>query len=649
MKILRFFPIIVLLCGQLAGASSTFEFVQALQSDDYAARLAALHALESRIAQASAPTAEPKQRAALERELLGHVATAEIPELSRAYLIRLLPPIASEASLKLMLQLVTDVNTSRMLGNDAAGLIAILVRSARSDTLVRSMVAASDPTRELLWTAISLQADPRLAKPLAKQLRRKKLPLDDLAIQALGAIGGRDAASYLVDQWKGADGLRRAVLARAIVHTGAASIADLRELCLKSEVTEVRVAALRQLAVKNEEAALAFLQSQLDAGAGDFTALVAVQLASGDVASWEWVAQRTSALPDAALVTVLRWIREHRRRDLEPWVLQRLEGAGEPVELAALRCLEAVGGSQSTELLLARMQSRTGKISSAAMSTLTVLKDSSLDARLKGATSDPEHPHHLAAYELIARRNSLGSTDFLNQRFAERSPVGMELGAVLGALESLGNIDSVKLLLARLQTEQVPAAVRAIQISIKRVAIRLEQPDRIWMEVLFPVLQQSADVDLEARVLPLLDAVASSDALKFCIERVGGSDAILARAAEQALVRWRNLEVCDHWLAVINDSTESEDARARAVGYIDLTLRSGAQSEIPKQVAEKAAKLFLATEDRALRDKLLLQVGGMQNRWKAVFHEELSPYFESLPDYREQVEALIKKEPKQGQ
>lgn len=267
MKFFRLFPIILLLCAQLAGASSTSDLVQALRSNDYAARFAALNALESIIARASAPDADAAHRAALERELLGHVASAALSDLSRAHLIRLLPPIASEASLQQMLQLVLDVKTSRMLGNDATGLIAVLVESAPPETLTKSLLVASAPARELLWTAISLRADARLAKPLVKLLRQKKLPLDDLAIQTLGAMGGRDVASYLMSQWKPADGSRRAILAKAILHTGVASASELKELCQQSEGAEIRVAALRQWALKNERASLAFLQTQIEAGA----------------------------------------------------------------------------------------------------------------------------------------------------------------------------------------------------------------------------------------------------------------------------------------------------------------------------------------------------------------------------------------------
>lgn len=343
------------------------------------------------------------------------------------------------------------------------------------------------------------------------------------------------------------------------------------------------------------------------------------------------------------MITVLQSIREQQRRELEPWVLQRLPGAGEPVELAAIRCLAVVGGSQSTDALLERVKTGSGKVSAAALNSLEVLKDDSLDGRLKEIISDPAHPQFLVAYELVARRNSPGSTGYFNQLFAERSPAGKELTAGLRGMESLGNIESVKILLARLQAEQNPAAVRAIQISIKRVVLRLEQPDRIWAEAFAPVLSQSAGAVVQARILPLLDAVSTPEALALCLERIRGEDATLARAAEQALIRWRSIDVCGYWLAVINDPSKSDAARDQALRYVDQTLRSDVQAAIPLQVARKAAKLFLATENKALQDSLLLLVSKMGNRWKAAFHQEVSPQLQRLPGYREQVEALIKR------
>ncbi|MDI1248980.1 MAG: hypothetical protein PSV13_08975, partial [Lacunisphaera sp.] len=357
MNFSRFILIALLLCGQVFGASNPSEWVQALHGNDYAARLAALNALESRIAHASNPAADAAQRAALERELLGYVASAEFPELTRAYVIRLLPPIASEATVRQMLQLVSDPKTSRMLGNDAAGLLGLLVDLVPPDTLLQSLLAASDPARELLWSAVALRADPRMAKPLVKQLQQKKLPLDDLGIQTLGTMGGRDAASYLFAQWQKAEGARRTVLARAMVHTGVAKAAELKELCLRSEATEIRVAALRQWAPKKEAAALQFLQAQLDAGATDLDTLIAVQLATGGDATWKWITERGAKLTGSTLVVVLQRIGEQKRKAMEPWVLQRLAGASEPVELAAVRCLATVGGSKSIDALVARSKS----------------------------------------------------------------------------------------------------------------------------------------------------------------------------------------------------------------------------------------------------------------------------------------------------
>jgi hypothetical protein len=542
-----------------------------------------------------------------------------------------------------MLQLVSDPKTSRMLGNDAAGLLGLLVDLAPPDTLLKSLLAASDPARELLWSAVALRADPRMAKPLVKLLQQKKLPLEDQGIQALGAMGGRDAAAYLFAQWQKAEGARRTVLARAIVHTGVAKAAELKELCLRSEATEIRLAALRQWAPLKEAAALSFLQSQLDAGAADIDALIAVQLAVGSRASWQWITERGAKLTASTLVVVLQRIGEQQRKEMEPWVLQRLEGASEPVELAAVRCLAAVGGSKSIDALVARSKSPSSKLSAEALKTLAVLQDSSLDARLKEATADPQHPFYLTALELLSLRNSPGSVAYFNQLFSARSPQGDELAAGLRGMERLGNLESVKLLVSRLGTEKDPAVVRTIQISIKRVAIRLEQPDRIWKEAILPALGQPTGGELEARILPLLDAVASPEALALCIERVRGHDAVLARAAEQALIRWRSIEVCDYWLSVLQDQAKSDADREQAIRCIDLALRADSHSDTPKLVAEKAAELFLASENKALRAKLLAMVGGLPNRWKTGFYDKVSPHLGSLPDYREQLEALNKK------
>jgi hypothetical protein len=644
MKLFRFVATALLLCGQVMGASSVSAWVQAMHADDYAARLAAINALESRIAHASAPAADAAQRAALERELLAAVADPVIPELSRAYVLRLLPPIASQASVQPMLQMVMDPKTSRLLGNDAAGLLAAMGNLVDPDTLVKSLVAASDSSRALLWSAVALRADPRLAPPLVKALQSKQLPLNELGIQALGDMGGREVVAYLMTEWKQAGDAQRTMLARAIVHTGAATAEELQALCLGSKAPEIRVAALRQWATQKETAALDFLQAQVDAAAVDSNALIAGQLASGGKASWDWVAKKGAALPEGLLITILQSIREQQRKDMEPWVLARLEGAAEAVEVAAVRCLAVIGGGQSSDALSARIQSRSKKVAAEALNALAVLKDSALDGRLQAALGDPQNANYVTALELISLRNGPGSSEFLNRLFSQRSLRAEELAAGLRGMERIGNIDSVKLLLARLRTEKDAAVVRAIQISLKRLVIRLEQAELVWQQAFLPALTQPANAELQMLVLPIMDAVASPAALAFCVERVKGADAALAGAAEQALIRWRGVEVCDYWLSVVNDPGKSAADRDQAIRLIDLTLRADVHSENPSVVAEKTAALFLGTENKELRDKLIAVIGGLSNRWKSDFHKAVTADAKNLQAYRAQLDALVKKD-----
>jgi hypothetical protein len=307
--------------------------------------------------------------------------------------------------------------------------------------------------------------------------------------------------------------------------------------------------------------------------------------------------------------------------------------------------LAVVGGSKSLDALFARLQSGSGKIPTAVISTLSVLKDSAIDTHMQTIASNPEHPQYLAAYDVISKRNNPGCVDYFNKLFAERSPVGKELTALLRALESLGNVKSVEHLLTRLAAERDSAVVRTLQVAVKRVVLRIEQPDRVWQEAYAPIFRASPNAELQLRFLPLLDVVSTPEAFAICLDRLAGTDEALARAADQALQRWRNIDVCDHWLTVINDPAKTEAARDQALRYIDLALRSDAVAETWRVAVKKAVNLFLASENKNLRAKLIQWMEGMDDYRRGVFYKALKPHLARLPDHREQLDALIKKNP----
>jgi hypothetical protein len=384
------------------------------------------------------------------------------------------------------------------------------------------------------------------------------------------------------------------------------------------------------------------LQTQLEKGVSDIDSLVAVQLAVGTAKSWDWVTKKTTTLPESTVITVLQSIREQGRKDLEPWVLQHLEAGTEPVQLAAMRCLAVAGGSQSAEALIARMQSKSKKVSTEATNAISVLRDSALDARLKAGLADPQSPNYVLTLDLVSLRNSPGSVETLNQLFSGQTPAGEVLAAGLRGMERIGTVDSVKLILGRLALEKNTPAVRAMQISIKRMVIRLDEPDRVWSEAFSPALSPAATAEQQALIIPTLDAVGSPAALQYCIQKTRGSDVALAQAAEQALARWRTVEICDYWVSILDDQTKSEDVRTQALRAIEMSLGSSAQGEMANRAQEKAVQLFIASENRELRLSLIRLAGDFSTRLKKDFHKRVTAKASNLQDYSQQLEDLLK-------
>lgn len=614
-------------------ASDVSTSIDALHSDDFDARRSALNALGSQVAHASASDADPAQRLDLESTLLESISDSQTPELTRYYVMRLLPPIASDATVQAMLERVLADSSDAKLRSEASAVLAQIEGSSVTQSLTEALKGASDEARNEILSALAVRRDASQATLLVELLKSEAIPLDALVIQVLGTLEHSEVREFLFETWQAAEGEQQSQIATALLHTGMARANELRAIAQEGE-SALQVAALTQWLERDESAALDFLEDTLKSDPVHGDALLDQALKVGRNATWQRVISRTTPFSESALLVVLGAIQEQGRVELESWVLQQLEQESEAAQLAAVQALASVGGVNSTDALIERTRSANESLAAAAMNSLAVVHDPKLDARILDSAGNLSEPDHVRAIELLSIRNCEGAVELLNSLLAEKALAETTLDVLLPGLERVGNLQSVKLLLVKLVSAPDSPLVRDLQITLKRLVIRLEQPERLWERAFAPTLALELPAVLEARVLAILDGISAAEALEYCIERHRGNDAHLARSAEQALIRWRRVDVSDYWVTLLQESQSGSAEWQLAIRSLGMNLKSKTLANTEREVAMKSAELFLSCAVPEARQQILQAVEGLEGWHQQNFYRALHPGL-SLQDFVE--------------
>jgi len=597
------------------------------ESDDYAVRQDALNQLASIVAKASHPEADRDQRGQLELALIEKSLQENLPVQSRIYFIRSLAKVASGTTTESLIRLLQQLGYEGIVASEAVETLAQSTDGSVTASIVEAMKSAPEQAMGMFWNLLATRRDSTASALLIKAFEAGKLALSNEAIVAIANFGDQDMSRFLFSCLTGSPSEKRDLIIRTIIKMGQASPDQLMALAKELPPSVLWVSVVEQLLEKDRQHGVDTLWSLISLEPSLSKVLVGVAARINDPFIWDSLMNHRGTLNDEACATLYQMAAESGRREYEPFILADLDTMNPSVKIAAYQCLGIIGSEASTPVLMEQMNSSDEKVKAVVLSALAVLRDPGLDVRLleqvrKADTGTPD------AIQLLAVRNSPGALDELNHMLAKPlDPATTK--AVLSALEEIGDVTTCKLLLLECLNTSDKTRLRAVQTTLKRLSMRIELPDLLWQTCYHPAILLAPTPEIEARIAVILDGISTPEAQAYCIKNTESDSPELRTAANQALMRWRSVEVCDYWIRIVADKNANESQKKQALDAIIRTIGASYTLEGDYEKGKKAADLFFKSNHPELRSALIDAVIKL-GVWPARgFKQSLEPYLDA--------------------
>lgn len=578
-------------------ASDVPDLLAGLNADAHTSRQEARNDLYSRVMAATDPRHGGDARA-LEADLLSGLSSDTVGLEGKIYVARMLALIGNRdiASELYRQSMLPDLHPE--LRDHLIQALSAIPGQEVSELLLHGLTAAPPSEQSIWWQALGHQATSRQVPAMVHQITSGLADLSPSAMNALGKVGGADAAEFLFGEWLKGDPGKARLLESALLDTAACPPDQLMALIEQSGHSSHRLGAFHQLLETAPDDATTLLANRLLAPAeSQRHAFIAMALAEGPQACWDTILGNLDGLDDREKGVVIAAIGDQGIGDLEGVVLTLAEGSDAPLQQVALRALGAIGTTRSVPFLRERFISGTAPLREAAGMALSSLKDAQLDQSILEIVAAPDHPDRRSYLELMALRNPEGAVALLNDRLWNEFNAP-DTDALLSATEEIGDIQSCRILLHLIARDHRELPTRKYQIALKRLTTRLAINDFLWNTVYLPALENAPTSGSKARIIEILDGIPNEDAMTFVTTLLKTtSDRDLAAAAQMAARRWPDINIGEYWIGVANDRNASADETRNALSAIARLATSDSVNNSSYDKAKFALKALTSIWD----------------------------------------------------
>lgn len=619
-------------------ALDTEQITKGLTSEDYDLRQETLNQLNSEAAQASKPGAAADIRKAMETALLEQVSNIDLDDETRVYYLRALQKVISEDGLLTLFKLIEDPQNSDWVIEECFACMSKIQTPEGLELILAAMQEAKEEQIDNYWSVLARLRNPQSNSTLLKLLKKDTLELTDTALLSLSKYADEEMVEYFYDEWKDADDDSRDLIAQSILVTEQASAKQLNKLLNSSLPSNLVTSAFKQLMRIDSEDALEFLSTMISEFPDQSTPLIRATADVGTDSVWATLLQMAETLSPANLAALLAAAEEHSRAEFEALAMQQLDAKELTLQIAAIDCLRVIGTESSSDALLQKLKSKEKDIVEATTLALTELNDANLDATMLDMVKKMT-PSAADAITVLAIRNSPGSLELLNDIVLTETPEEITK-PLLDALVDIGDVSTCKRLMTLVLNADSSSNARPYQLALKRLTVRLEQPENLWSECYQPALKLAFSDELINRIVVILDAVPTDEVLEYCIALRNGDSEMLSKSAMQPLIRWQTLDVCDYWMQTyLQKDDVSEAEQKRAIGYITSTLGADSTRAGAEERGAKGVELFTKTENEQLRDAIINTFAKIDEWPRKSFTWQIEPFL-SVADYKDKIEAL---------
>lgn len=522
----------------------------------------------------------PADYPALEARLLAILKAPETPKDAKRYVCRYLAVVGSSRCVPAVAELLTDADLS----HPARMALEPLAAPEAGAALRAALPQVEAKLRAGLIGSIGVRRDAQAVDAVARYIHDADPWVAETALAALGRIGSPAAAKVLASA-KVPPALHRA-LGRAEIEA-AAQLAASGNVPLARGIFEkylpadqpraLRVAAAKGLVnvLPPTEAARWVVQGLQADDAARREGVIAGFSESQNRPMQAAVAAELPQLAPAGQLLLLGLLNDLPEVPAREGLLKVIPSTGEEaVRVAALDCLGRHGTAADVPMLAERAAGA-GATAEAAKRALQRLGKPGVDDALLKLVETSAPAISAVAVDVLAQRRTEAALPGLMRIMKNANPALAARGArALGVVGKPENVKDLAELLASTSQAEVRQAAEAAAAAICR-----RSADKVALAGwILPVLQNNPAPEAQAALLRLFIYTGGENALQAVVAGMKSPNAVVAKAATEALVGWPDLSAGPHLLALAKNAA---DANLSVVALRDGCLRLAEMEELP--------------------------------------------------------------------
>ncbi len=589
----------------------------AIEDYDFGKTRRALAAIEEEIRNVP-PSSFPQ----VEARLLKALESSKTTFAGKQFVCRMLRRVGSAKSVPALSKLLADRELSHM----ARFALQYMAVPEAGDALRQALTRLEGNRKIGVIGSIGQRGDRKAVPELAKLITDSDVDVARTAIEALGAIGGSQAALALTDtqvpaSLKAARDNAYLMCADKMLVEGQSddAVAIYRKMIAPANSTWIRIAAYKGLVQAEKDKAvphvLALLKDKdldLQRAAGKFI----TEMPGTSIT--EALAEQLQQLSDDAKVVLLSALEARADKAAAPYVAKALTSGSGSVRLAAVKALAVLGGSSNVELLadVSATDDETGK---AAMESLSRLSGQHIADELIGiAQSNAQNQVRINVIQtLINRRQTEAIPALFTIAKDNNRNIRQVAYKALGELSGQGELSDIVSILLAAQSDADRAGIERALVAI---VTRLDEPNAA------PVITGLADADNAAKshLLAVLSHIGGQQALQAVRSQLLSRNAEIKKASIRVLADWPEPAPLADLMEIAKSQSDSTNQVLALRGYIKLlgipANRSAAETvqlladamSVAKRIDEKKAVLS------ALSKYPCKQALALAEQWKTI-------------------------------
>ncbi|HZN58501.1 MAG TPA: HEAT repeat domain-containing protein [Planctomycetota bacterium] len=416
--------------------------------------------------------------------------------------------------------------------------------------------------------SLGKRKDTKAVEPLAKLAAGGDPAVAGAAANALGRIGGADAASSLRRAFTAASGPQRANLAEACLTCAESLVAagkqdeavSLYDLVRKSDLpSHIQAAAVRGVIVARQTEGIPLLVEKLqsDDGVTFEVALGASRELRSEKATLALVDLLPKLSPERRAL-VIGALGERKDPKARPALLDEAKGGHGFARVAAIRALGQLGDPAAVPVLLDAASGADADVAHAALETLEALGGKEIDATIVERLARSEGASRAVLIDLAGRRRIASAAPALRQ--AADATDGATRAAAYRSLGRVATVEDIPFLLSRSILAPGGSPDSAVAEAALRSAVeRLHDKDGAAGRVL--AAMASAPADVRIRLLDVLKSVGGARAVKAVAASAREGDESVKKAALKTLGEWTSEDAAPELLVLIQGSKDGPERR----------------------------------------------------------------------------------------